>query len=340
MFRLLFLFLSIIIFAQKPINFNINGTIKGYNNKSIYFSYEGIGKNRKWDSTKVKNNKFFFEGFISESKNGFITVLKKNRVSELSDPNVTERLFIDPASKISIDFTAKNFHKAKIFGSESQREYSVFTSLTKSAGENYNNILKRYVLERYNSYVALYLLKENKEVFSYEEISHFFSKLNINDQKSEYGIFISEYIDKLKESMPKQNAVNFSDTDLNGKKIQLKDFKGNYVLLDFWASWCKPCRERNPELLEFFQKYNNLGFSIIAIADDVGNDGTWRKAILKDKTEIFTQLNNDTIAKQYSVPFIPTQILIDRNGIIVHRYDDINEVFENLKSDLKLIFSK
>ena len=77
----------------KP-NFKIFGETSGLNNQYIYLSYDGLGKNRKWDSTKIKHNIFYFEGFISEGKNGFLTILKENRVSELSDKkNNTETFY-------------------------------------------------------------------------------------------------------------------------------------------------------------------------------------------------------------------------------------------------------
>ena len=203
------------------------------------------------------------------------------------------------------------------------------------------NFIKNYIQENYNTYFGLYLLKDYGRDFSAMDLNKFHENLNPALKNSEYGNTLLNLKSKLGESMPGRKAINFSDLDLNGKKISLTDFEGKYILLDFWATWCKPCREKNPELVELFNKYSKNGFTIIGIADDIGNEEKWKKAILKDRTEQFAHIiDNSEIGEKYSIPYLPTQILIDKNGNILHRYDDINEPFENLKKDLETIFGK
>jgi thiol-disulfide isomerase/thioredoxin len=97
------------------------------------------------------------------------------------------------------------------------------------------------------------------------------------------------------------------------------------VLLDFWGSWCIPCREGMPHMIELFRKYNKSGLDIIGVAVQEPSPEDWRKAIAKDKTgiwyNIMGDIKSDKINKLYGINIYPTKILIDKNGIIIGRYD-------------------
>ncbi|WP_300669788.1 TlpA disulfide reductase family protein [Soonwooa sp.] len=338
-----FTFLLVLIYhfacCQASSNFQVLGKTKGLNAKYIYFSYDGVGNKRKWDSIRVKNNEFRFSGCITESKNAFITILKKDRVSDLNDPKITERIFIDPNSTIKINIdNPLDFHTAKINGSKSNSQYYEYKKL--KGNSDSIDVTKNYINQNFNSYVGLYLIKQNIDNFSYNELNNFYENLSADLKNSEYGKYLLEYKSKLENSIVGKNAINFSTLDVHGNNLSLSDFRGKYVLLDFWASWCKPCRENNPKLIQIFNKYKKEDLIIIGIALDAKTDEQWRKAIEKDQTEIFFHTNdiNNTISDLYAIPYIPVQILIDKNGLILHRYDDVSEPIENIESDLKEIF--
>ena len=317
----------------KP-NFKIFGETSGLNNQYIYLSYDGLGKNRKWDSTKIKNNIFYFEGFISEGKNGFLTILKENRVSELSDKKITPRLFIDPNSKLSIKINPKNFQTAKLIGSVSQNEYDKYLKLKNSETIEINDEISNYIEETPNSYASLYILNSFKEYVSFNKAKNFYNTLNEEKMNSEYGRSLIKYLTDFELILPGNQAPNFEEIDMNYKPVQLSDFKGKYVLLDFWASWCKPCRAKNPELIAFYNQYKNKDFTIIGVSVD-DDEEKWRSAISKDKIDIYTQLNTNEISENLLIKFYPTQLLLDKNGKILHRFDDVNEPSDNLKSVLQ-----
>ena len=129
-------------------------------------------------------------------------------------------------------------------------------------------------------------------------------------------------------------APEFTQTDTNGVAVSLASYKGKYVLVDFWASWCKPCRAQNPSLLRLYQKYNDKGFTILGVSLDSKKEA-WLKAIHNDKLEWqqVSDLNlwNNAVAKQYKISYVPQNYLLDMNGVIIGKNlneDELNEVLE------------
>ncbi|MVT09604.1 TlpA family protein disulfide reductase [Chitinophaga tropicalis] len=128
----------------------------------------------------------------------------------------------------------------------------------------------------------------------------------------------------------KLTAFAASKQDVNGKAVDFKALKGKYVLLDFWGSWCKPCRASHPHLKELYAKYKDKGFEIIGIASEMAPTAEkrhelWTTAIKEDGLPWLQVLNNEYIekfnaAKEYNVTAYPTKILLDRDGNIIGRY--------------------
>ena len=116
--------------------------------------------------------------------------------------------------------------------------------------------------------------------------------------------------------------------------VSLTSLQGKYVLVDFWASWCKPCRAQNPSLLRLYQKYNDKGFTILGVSLDSKKDA-WLKAIHSDKLEWqqVSDLNlwNNAVAKQYKITSVPQNYLLDTKGVIIAKNlneEELNEVLE------------
>ena len=125
--------------------------------------------------------------------------------------------------------------------------------------------------------------------------------------------------------------------------------KGKYVILDFWASWCVPCRQSFPHVKELYEKYHQKGLEVFCVADNDDSEDAWKKAIEKDGVEMFIHVlcgrENDQgmqkpdysgdISKAYAVHFLPTKYLIDNEGKIVGKFDDVT-----LDIKLKEIFDE
>ncbi len=140
-------------------------------------------------------------------------------------------------------------------------------------------------------------------------------------------------------------AIDFSGTLINGEKFKLSDLKGKFVLLDFWGSWCGPCRAENPLLVQLNQQFQSKnfvdasGFEIVSIGVET-NENSWKRAIEKDglnwKYHIMqTQSFSSPIPKIYGVREIPTKYLLDTSGNVIMTNPSVQEVAKFLEKKLK-----
>ena len=135
-----------------------------------------------------------------------------------------------------------------------------------------------------------------------------------------------------------KKAPNFNVITLEGSNVNLADFAGKYVLIDFWATWCLPCRLENPKLVSQYEKFNNIGFEILSISID--KDSTlWKEAIKKDGLLSHQQiLDVDlSIYKLYSLSTLPSNFLLDNNGKIIAKNISAKELGAKLSSSLSEI---
>lgn len=134
---------------------------------------------------------------------------------------------------------------------------------------------------------------------------------------------LREWIRKTSDVMPGKEAPDFTQPDTLGKPVALKDLRGKYVLLDFWASWCVPCRAENPNVVKAYERYKDKGFTVLGVSLDLNDKGAWTKAIFQDNLP-WTQVSDlksfdNAAALRYHVDAIPSNFLIDPHGKIVAR---------------------
>lgn len=209
-----------------------------------------------------------------------------------------------------------------------------------------------YIKNHPDSYYTGYALRWKVSSLPLSESKLLYAKLSDRIKQSSYGKEIATEIKNLEGGSPGSPASVFSSMDINGQPLSLADFKGKkYVLLDFWASWCVPCRKGNPHLLSLYSKYKDKGLEIIGVSDDDSNNEAWKKAVAQDKIGVWKHVlrglkrtatgydKTDDITEPYAIHSLPTKILVDKNGMIIGRYGGGGENDEAMDRKLAEIFN-
>ncbi|AUC81376.1 thioredoxin-like domain-containing protein [Lacinutrix sp. Bg11-31] len=221
------------------------------------------------------------------------------------------------------NFSSENINKLK------QDRLALFTEQ--------NNFIETYIKKHSNSYVAVLLVKENVSTYNAKTLRTLYNGLSQNIQDLDFSKSIDSLIvekeSKIGERLPvvtaKKNEENFKEeyrpkaykiSGINpyGETVSLKSIpKGKVILVDFWASWCGPCRATNPNLVALHKKYKSQGFEILSVSEDKA-EAQWLNAIATDGLtwDYHVIDKNKSIAFRYGVESIPFKLLIDKNGNI------------------------
>lgn len=221
------------------------------------------------------------------------------------------------------DKKLKDLYNAYYEGENSQALSDSLERVIKQVEQLNNKINLDFIFTNRSSIVAAY---QAEEMFFYNpDVSMFDSTFNVLDtalQNSSVGKKMRARLDVAKRTDINQPAPDFTLTDKNGKQQSLGNFRGKVVLIDFWASWCGPCRDENPNLVKAYNKFNQRGFEIVGVSIDVDKDkDKWLKAIQEDRLT-WPQLlapegwKSET-AKTYGVIAIPMNFLVNGEGKII-----------------------
>jgi peroxiredoxin len=331
------------IFAQKAADkkFTIQATVTGLKDGSVVSLTDVNNPTDTVAKSIVKKGSFTLKGSVQEPN---LYQLNFNGVQKKS------MLFLSN-NDITLTGDIGNVQDFQIKGSSSQDDFAkfqqtfnpLFKELTtmnqqigarggvnpddslmityKSTLDKIQTSIDEFITTRKSSPVSPFLLLVTSELNQdVAELEKRFQQIDPETQKTFYGKILQQQIADSKFGSVGSEALDFSQADTSGKLVSLTSLRGKYVLLDFWASWCKPCRMENPNVVAAFNKFRDKNFTVVGVSLDRSRD-SWLQAI-KDDNLSWTQVSdlkfwNNEVAVKYRIQSIPQNFLIGPDGKII-----------------------
>ncbi len=361
--NVIYLFAAVVLFTSctsKP-HYTVKGIISGSDSITFYLQKREAGRAVSIDSAVSKKGVFVMKGGAVDYP----------QMVQLVAGNTKKRTaFYLENSEITVKGSLDSLFKADITGSKTEDEYKAFIDSNRPLSEQYSklivkyqtasqsgnaagvaafekqldsiqadmtNLQKDFVKNHPASYVTPSIVVSLSYEMEADEIESMVSKLDTAIAALPMIKSLKERVAVMKTVAVGQKAPDFTLNDVDGKPVSLSSKLGSKLLLvDFWASWCNPCRQENPNVVKVYNEFHKKGFDVFSVSLDQKKE-PWVKAIADDKltwTHVSDlQFWNNAAAKLYAVNSIPANFLLDENGKIIAKnlrgealYDKVNEL--------------